>query len=489
MSSTLNEMGKIKILAIAEAAMPSTEICLSIPLNYLKSMEYADFKMVYENNLEHCHDLKSQDLVIALRSVRNSSIRFLKKCLNQGIPIISMFDDDFEAIPPSHWLFRHYSNIGAKSNTKILLGMSNKCAVFSNELRLRYSHYVDDIEVLPVTDSTSDEVGLSDIFENTDNRMNEFRIGYAASSTHKENIEIISNSLLQCLGILGDDYYVESIGQKIVGLEGHPRYRHFEFIDGLDKFFDFMRTRQWQIGLAPLSCSPQNSIKTENKFRTYALACVPGIYSNVKPFNESITNDKTGVLVDNNEYSWKNAIIELAHNKAKRAEISSLALARYREQYHVSRVADRYKELIESVMALPKILIAVEPVDRHAPRMFRLLDMFENAKSLLCRFRSQTDCLEDDIKWCDVAVFVTYKPENAGLDIYVKRLWDHPVLMMLIKPRSVSYNYNVVSMDVVCKLLYDKERRQAMQNPDRVDLAFESLIRLINNYGIDVDDA
>lgn len=405
------------MLALAEAPMPSTDLCLTFPLNELRSRGILDYTLLYESDISISSLPPSADLLIGLRCVRHSSIEVVTQYQNLGVPFLFMIDDDLGAIPRDHWLFRHYSRIGAKENTRILAEKANAVCVFSENMKSRLKRYSHSIKTLPVFDKAGpNSIDCGHSYSRTFPK-NELRIGYAGSPTHSNDIEIISEALIACLLKMGSTFYVETIGQKIKALEKHPRYRHFDFIDGTDKFLEFLKSRNWQIGLAPMEYSALNSAKTNNKYRTYSVAGIAGIYSNVPPFSDSIEDGFNGMIVSNECGSWIRAICELAADEPRRHAIARNAYEDYKQKYSIENVVSSYDQLIKRLVRQKRLLCIVEGVDLFPPRNLPILDVIGADKSILCRFKTPQGVSDCDQAWCDVRLQVRYQSDSRALPL------------------------------------------------------------------------
>ena len=88
---------------------------------------------------------------------------------------------------------------------------------------------------------------------------------------------------------------------------------------------------RWDSALAPLEDNSFNQCKSDLKFLDYAAIGAAGIYSNVVPYNRSISHQETGWLAKCEMVSWVEAIETLMFDHELRYK---LALNAYKYLIH-----------------------------------------------------------------------------------------------------------------------------------------------------------
>lgn len=68
------------------------------------------------------------------------------------------------------------------------------------------------------------------------------------------------------------------------------------------------RAARWDLAIAPLVDDPFTRCKSDIKLLDYAALGVPGIYSDVPAYRESVRDGETGLLVPNEPYAWEGAL-------------------------------------------------------------------------------------------------------------------------------------------------------------------------------------
>ena len=80
-------------------------------------------------------------------------------------------------------------------------------------------------------------------------------------------------------------------------------------------FLSELFQKEIDIGLAPLHPNFFNCCKSNIKFLEYALAGIPGLYSNVGPYADSVLHGDTGFLVEENtQEHWFEALHHVLQN-------------------------------------------------------------------------------------------------------------------------------------------------------------------------------
>jgi hypothetical protein len=129
-----------------------------------------------------------------------------------------------------------------------------------------------------------------------------------------------------------------------------------------DHFLRSFSQSGFSIGLAPMLDTNFYQSKTNNKFREYGACRIAGIYSDVEIYRDCVQDGETGLLVDNYEDGWYQAIARLIEEPGLRIRTQDQAEKVVREQYseenfeltwieQIQRIGQSYKKI--SVQSQP----------------------------------------------------------------------------------------------------------------------------------------
>jgi glycosyltransferase involved in cell wall biosynthesis len=116
---------------------------------------------------------------------------------------------------------------------------------------------------------------------------------------------------LQRIAAQYPDLSFEFLGFMPPGAETLSSVRHVPYSSNYESFIRDFKKRNWAVALAPLADIEFNLSKTNNKYREYAAAGYPGIYSNLEPYSNTVADRVTGLLVENESGAWIGAIEQL----------------------------------------------------------------------------------------------------------------------------------------------------------------------------------
>jgi len=106
---------------------------------------------------------------------------------------------------------------------------------------------------------------------------------------------------------------------------------------------------KWDIGLAPLTSNEFNLSKGPTKYRDYGACRVAGIYSDIIVYNEYVENEKTGLLVENNERSWYMAIKRLIIDVNLRNSIINNAYNDVYKNHNLSSAVEGWRQIFSNI--------------------------------------------------------------------------------------------------------------------------------------------
>ena len=166
---------------------------------------------------------------------------------------------------------------------------------------------------------------------NDDERLT---IAFIGTPTHQHDLRIIVPAIKKILARYRGRIVFKFFGcitDDLKGLEG-VEFSH-ELINAYTAFASYIMQQKIDIALAPLVKNEFNKCKSNIKFLEYSICRIPGIYSRISPYSESIRDRDTGILCDYNIESWYSAMVRLIEDEALRNLISENAYQEVRNNY------------------------------------------------------------------------------------------------------------------------------------------------------------
>ncbi len=165
------------------------------------------------------------------------------------------------------------------------------------------------------------------------------RIGYPTTPRPRVSALIVP-VVEHFLRTYGRAVTFEFIGWMPETLGALPNVVFHPWIGDYDAYLEFKVARHWHIGIAPLVGDGFERYKTNNKYREYGGCMVPGVYSDVSPFRETVDHGRTGILVENRPDEWIAALDRLVVSPALRSAIAQAAFDDVR-RHHDLRTTGR----------------------------------------------------------------------------------------------------------------------------------------------------
>jgi glycosyltransferase involved in cell wall biosynthesis len=159
-------------------------------------------------------------------------------------------------------------------------------------------------------------------------------VGYMGTRTHDGDLRMVLRPLRDLLRAAGARVRLEVVGvaadEPLAAMfEGLPATRLDPGADeAYPRFPGWMRrTLRWDFAIAPLEDGPFTRCKSDLKYLDYGALGIPGVFSDVRPYRESVRHGETGLLVPNEPDAWAAALETMAFDDALRARLAAAAKA------------------------------------------------------------------------------------------------------------------------------------------------------------------
>ena len=133
------------------------------------------------------------------------------------------------------------------------------------------------------------------------------------------------------------------------GLQGLPGVSFVPLNMDYRSFIQSLYRTTWDFGLAPLNDSLFNLCKTNNKFREYASCHIPGIYTNMPAYSDSVVQEETGLLVPQTTEGWYGGMKRMIEDHSLRHKIKERAAIFSRSQFPLDQAAVNWRQHILNV--------------------------------------------------------------------------------------------------------------------------------------------
>ena len=294
--------------------------------------------------------IEQSDLIVIQRLFPSAeTLPLYRRILASDRPIIYELDDDFLHIPPMH---PRRDAIGCFEPYVLeCLTRADAVTVSTAELGRRLAVYNRNIDVLPNALDTA--LWHSETVQPKRATDGPVVIGFAGTPTHGADLELISEALRRIHGRYEDRVVFRFLGSPPPrGLEARCEQRTFEA--RYSAYAHALAHSDIDIALAPLIDNPFNRCKSDIKWLEYAACGFAGVYSDLPLYRNSVSDGRTGLLVENTAQAWFDAIDRLVRDVVLREQIGKAARTEVMATRTVEAVAPRYLEVYRRVARSPK---------------------------------------------------------------------------------------------------------------------------------------
>lgn len=320
-----------------------------ITTNSLLRQVFENMESISKVNIFYLEDISPHDFLngvnVFCRNC-NPNYHWIPKFLSQKkIPYIFYIDDnlwelndgsilaDYHSSPEvlsSLNKFVKYASLVITSTKKleeylIDKGINKKCKVISLPNFIDFSKF----------SISSNRNNLSD--------KKKFRIGYAGSAKQKAFEPVLC--ALKEIRNLGWDFSIE-----FVGFEPKTELKidqKFSYQDTYEKYVSLVKSRNWDLALAPFLDDYFWSFKTDNKYREYSALKIPAIYSDLEPYSSVVSEGVNGFLSRNDVDSWRNKVLSILKGEFDLERIAERAYNDVLIKYDISRVSKIWENKVD----------------------------------------------------------------------------------------------------------------------------------------------
>jgi glycosyltransferase involved in cell wall biosynthesis len=319
---------------------PLTELRVKAPL------EECGFHVVQGNAFDKLmvNDLSKADFVVIQRDFPLYIDKFFY-VLNQvrinKIPLVYDIDDNLFELPANHKDHDHYSGryapvLWAIWNADMVTTSTEPLAEFllpfNKNIHVLKNCLVDKYwQFSPVKSGHSENDAVV--------------IGYVGGTTH----EVDLNMIVSALKFIGQQHG-SKVQFKFWGAHppqemlNHPYVKWQPVVVDYQEYAVAFQSQDIDILIAPLADSPFARSKSHIKFLEYSTLGVPGVYSNVTPYQQVVTHGENGFLATSSE-EWIGCLQNLISSPNLRSHLAYHAQQTVKRDWLLSKNADHWLSL------------------------------------------------------------------------------------------------------------------------------------------------
>jgi glycosyltransferase involved in cell wall biosynthesis/SAM-dependent methyltransferase len=255
---------------------------------------------------------------------------YLQEIRRQGCKIIFEIDDDLLSLN-SEAGARKFPSDTQQMWLRQVARFADGVIVSTHQLASRLASLNPNIEVVPnaLDESLFDR---SQKFLSSQRQEGPVVIGYMGTFTHLDDLISIIQPLRSTLARFKDSVRLEIVGVGdsaiLKSIFSDLQVRLIQVPSqsvSYCKFSEWMQKYlRWDFGIAPLFDSAFSQSKSDIKFLDYAVQGIPGVFSNVPAYNQTIKHMENGLLADTSA-SWADALSRLVLEDQLRVSLAKQA--------------------------------------------------------------------------------------------------------------------------------------------------------------------
>jgi glycosyltransferase involved in cell wall biosynthesis len=275
----------------------------------------------------------------------------------RGVQYAYFLDDNFWELTPEvdvH-LAAFFNHPAVVATLEHFVRAARRVIVWSQRLRDYVAERFPDVEVVQVApgfDTTVPRRLLAAASPAKHTHDGVLRIGYP--TTRRPGVASLLTTVVKHVAAeRAGAAKFEFVGWMPDALADVPHVTLFPHMDDYGRYLEFVISRRWDVGIAPLAGGRFESFKTDIKYREYGGCRIPGIYSRVPPYVEVVTRGRTGLLAANDADAWIEALDTLLDAPTLRERIAAAAFDDVAQHRDLSVTGRCFAELVPANDAQP----------------------------------------------------------------------------------------------------------------------------------------
>jgi glycosyltransferase involved in cell wall biosynthesis len=256
-------------------------------------------------------------------------------CRGRGTRIVYTLDDNLLDLNRERpWLFPTETLRGV---VRFLARAADAVVVSTPALAERFAHLSERVIAIP---NSLDE-RLFGAPPEPGSHGRPLTVGFMGTLTHEADLMMVLRPLRGLLRRAHGAIRLEVVGgvdsgRLAAALHGLPvRMVETGEMHEYPKFVAWMRQHvRWDFAIAPLEDDAFTRCKSDLKYLDYGALGIPGVFSDVRPYRETVRHRETGLVVPNEPDAWAAALEEMAGDEALRMRLALAA----RDEVHGTRM-------------------------------------------------------------------------------------------------------------------------------------------------------
>lgn len=294
-------------------------------------------------------DIAWADILVTVRGCEPLSVRIAREAKKAGRLLVYYLDDDLLNIPKESLARNYYKDPVIRKGIEQLLSISNILWGVNPNIKDKY---------LPLTTDGRWIQNRLAKEAHTIRAKPTNKILYAGSPDHQVIVrEILAPVVKRLCAEYGFAIDFTFIGVD-PGLPNLDNVHFIPFIKPYEKYVAFVENGEFSIGLAPGRIDSFFACKYYNKFIEYTSVGVVGVYTKAEPYTQIVEDKVNGILCENTELSWYNAIKLLVDDRQCLKSCAENAQKLLADHFNVRDVTDDFDRQFPELhcFCAPKIM-------------------------------------------------------------------------------------------------------------------------------------
>lgn len=267
---------------------------------------------------------------------------------NPAVKIVFELDDALTLLPANHQGFQYFQ--AGRPRIEEYLKHADLVTVTTPKLKEFYSHFNDNIEVLPNTVDT--RVWLPAEPRRSPN--GKISILFSGTTTHEHDLALVEGVIARIIKEFPDRVEFLFWGNAPATLKNLPQVKVISsYIPDYTAYARQLKSLFVDLALVPLELTPFNRAKSAIKWLEYSACKVPGIFTDIEAYNQVVEHGKTGWLVPNNSEAWYDAIKKFIQDDSLRSAIAENAHQAVLTRHTLNQNVNLWLQAYERVLARP----------------------------------------------------------------------------------------------------------------------------------------